>query len=161
MTDPDLVEKKLAFIESCVADLRRLAILDNLENDVKERRFVEHTLQLAIQACLDAASHVVSDDRLGEPHTNQELFRLPRRLDAYPRILPTTCAPRRGSATFWCTATPRSTAASRAMCWKTISRTYWHSRRHCANGPSYLATRHPDARPRTWIAPPSTQQEVA
>jgi uncharacterized protein YutE (UPF0331/DUF86 family) len=76
MTDPDLVEKKLAFIESCVADLRRLAILDNLENDVKERRFVEHTLQLAIQACLDAASHVVSDDRLGEPHTNQELFRL-------------------------------------------------------------------------------------
>lgn len=76
MTDADLVEKKLAFIESCVADLRRLAILDNLENDVKERRFVEHTLQLAIQACLDAASHVVSDDRLGEPHTNQELFRL-------------------------------------------------------------------------------------
>ncbi len=76
MTDADLVDKKLAFIESCVADLRRLAILDNLENDVKERRFVEHTLQLAIQACLDAASHVVSDDRLGEPHTNQELFRL-------------------------------------------------------------------------------------
>jgi len=37
---------------------------------------VEHTLQLAIQACLDAASHVVSDDRLGEPKTNQELFRL-------------------------------------------------------------------------------------
>ena len=33
-------------------------------------------MQLAIQACLDAASHVVSDDRLGEPSTNQELFRL-------------------------------------------------------------------------------------
>lgn len=76
MTDPDLVEKKLAFIESCVADLRRLAVVENLDTDLKERRFVEHTLQLAIQACLDAASHVVSDDRLGEPGTNQELFRL-------------------------------------------------------------------------------------
>ena len=76
MTDPDLLAKKLAFIETCVADLRRLAVVEDIEKDVKERRFVEHTLQLAIQACLDAASHIVSDDRLGEPQTNQELFRL-------------------------------------------------------------------------------------
>jgi uncharacterized protein YutE (UPF0331/DUF86 family) len=76
MTDPDLLAKKLAFIESCVADLRRLAVAENIDSDVKERRFVEHTLQLAIQACLDAASHIVSDDRLGEPQTNQQLFQL-------------------------------------------------------------------------------------
>ncbi len=76
MTDPALLAKKLAFIESCVADLRQLAIADQIDKDIKERRFIEHTLQLAIQACLDAASHVVSDDRLGEPETNQELFRL-------------------------------------------------------------------------------------
>jgi uncharacterized protein YutE (UPF0331/DUF86 family) len=76
VTDPDLLEKKLAFVDTCVSELRRLALLDRIDSDVKERRFVEHTLQLAIQACLDAASHVVSDDRLGEPQTNQELFRL-------------------------------------------------------------------------------------
>jgi uncharacterized protein YutE (UPF0331/DUF86 family) len=76
VTDPDLLEKKLAFVESCVSELRRLALLDRIDADLKERRFVEHTLQLGIQACLDAASHVVSDDRLGEPRTNQELFRL-------------------------------------------------------------------------------------
>lgn len=76
MTDPDLLAKKLSFVESCVADLRRLAVAENIDRDIKERRFVEHTLQLGIQACLDAASHVVSDDRLGEPKTNQELFRL-------------------------------------------------------------------------------------
>ena len=35
-----------------------------------------HTLQLAIQAALDAASHVVSDERLGEPSSNRELFEL-------------------------------------------------------------------------------------
>jgi len=74
MTDRDLVEKKLAFIETCVAELRRLAAPDALERDVKERRFVEHTLQIAIQAALDVAAHIVSDDHLGEPRTNQELF---------------------------------------------------------------------------------------
>lgn len=76
MTDPDLVEKKLAQIETYVADLRRLARVDELERDLREQRFVEHTLQLAIQAALDAASHIVSDERLGEPATNRELFDL-------------------------------------------------------------------------------------
>lgn len=76
MTDHDLIEKLLAFIETCVAELRGQAQLDRIDADVRERRFVEHTLQLAIQAALDAASHVVSDERLGEPATNRELFEL-------------------------------------------------------------------------------------
>lgn len=74
MTDPDLVRKKLALIETCVADLRRLARLDVLATDVREQRFIEHTLQVAIQAALDVASHIVSDERLGEPRTNRDLF---------------------------------------------------------------------------------------
>jgi uncharacterized protein YutE (UPF0331/DUF86 family) len=76
VTDRDLVLKKLAFIETCVRELETLARPDEIETDVRERRFVEHTLQLAIQAALDAASHVVSSDRLGEPRTNRELFDL-------------------------------------------------------------------------------------
>lgn len=76
MTDPGLVLKKLARIETCVRELRALARPDAIEADVRERRFVEHTLQIAIQACQDAASHIVSDDRLGEPRTNQELMDL-------------------------------------------------------------------------------------
>jgi uncharacterized protein YutE (UPF0331/DUF86 family) len=76
MTDPALVAKKLALIESCLADLDRLARPDALATDVREQRFVEHTLQVAIQAALDVASHIVSDRRLGEPRTNRELFDL-------------------------------------------------------------------------------------
>lgn len=76
MTDPQLVEKKLAQIESCLADLTRLARPDRIDTDLRERRFVEHTLQIAIQAALDVASHIVSDRRLGEPRTNRELFDL-------------------------------------------------------------------------------------
>jgi uncharacterized protein YutE (UPF0331/DUF86 family) len=76
VTDPELLAKKLALVESCVADLRRLARPAELTHDVREQRFVERTLQLAIQAALDVASHIVSDRRLGEPRTNRELFDL-------------------------------------------------------------------------------------
>ena len=41
---------------------------------MREERFAAHTLQIAIQAALDVASHIVSDQRLGEPESNRELF---------------------------------------------------------------------------------------
>lgn len=74
MNDLDLVEKKLGFIETCVRELRELARPERLGSDVRETRFVEHTLQVAIQAAIDVAAHIVSARRLGEPETNRELF---------------------------------------------------------------------------------------
>ena len=76
MTDPDLVAKKLAKIETCVEQLRTLANPERLNTDIREQRFVEHTLQIAIQSLLDVASHIVSDERLGEPRTNREMIDL-------------------------------------------------------------------------------------
>jgi uncharacterized protein YutE (UPF0331/DUF86 family) len=76
VTDPELVAKKLAFIETCVRELRTLARPERIADDVREQRFVEHTLQLAIQAALDVGSHLVSDERLGEPDTGRDVFRL-------------------------------------------------------------------------------------
>ena len=93
MTDPDLIEKKLAFIETLVRELRELAQLELIDQDVREERFVAHTLQLAIQAALDVASHIVSDNRLGEPNTNRELFDLIGKNGWLPRQLADTmCA---------------------------------------------------------------------
>jgi uncharacterized protein YutE (UPF0331/DUF86 family) len=85
MTDAPLIHKKLARIEECVADLRRHADLALIETDLVVQRFVEHTLQIAIQAALDVASHIVSDERLGEPHTNHDLFDLLARGGWIPR----------------------------------------------------------------------------
>jgi uncharacterized protein YutE (UPF0331/DUF86 family) len=76
VSDWELVEKKLAFIETCVRELKELAHPERLESDVRETRFVEHTLQIAIQAALDVASQIVSARRLGEPDTNRALFDL-------------------------------------------------------------------------------------
>jgi uncharacterized protein YutE (UPF0331/DUF86 family) len=76
VTDWELVLKKLAAIETLVTQLRTLAKPERIASDVREERFVEHTLQLAIQAAMDVASHVVSDERMGEPRTNRELFQI-------------------------------------------------------------------------------------
>lgn len=76
MTDEPLIEKKLAFIETCLRELQSLANPAAIERDVKERRFIEHTLQICVQAAQDVASHIVSDEKLGEPSTNLELFNL-------------------------------------------------------------------------------------
>lgn len=74
MTDVELVAKRLALIETAVRELRHLARVELLRSDVREERFVEHTLQIAIQAALDVAAHIVADERLGEPRTNRDLF---------------------------------------------------------------------------------------
>jgi uncharacterized protein YutE (UPF0331/DUF86 family) len=76
VTDPDLLLKNFARIETCVRELRELGRPGAIDKDVRERRFVEHTLQIAVHAAIDVASHVVSDDRLGEPRTQRELFDL-------------------------------------------------------------------------------------
>lgn len=90
MTDPELVAKKLALIETCVRELQSLARPDAIRADVREERFVEHTLQIAIQAALDVASHIVSDERLGEPETNRALFGLLARAGKLPADLAAT-----------------------------------------------------------------------
>lgn len=74
MLDEALVQKKLAFIETCVRELKELAHPERVARDIREGRFVAHTLQIAIQSALDVASHIVSANRLGEPETNRELF---------------------------------------------------------------------------------------
>lgn len=76
MTDAQLVAKKLAFIETCVRDLRSLAHPERIADDIREQRFVIYTLQIAIQAAQDVALHIVSDERFGEPESNRELFDL-------------------------------------------------------------------------------------
>lgn len=76
MTDQELIEKKLAFIQTCLQELRSLGKPALVETDIKERRFIEHTLQVCLQAIQDIASHIVSDEKIGEPATNLALFGL-------------------------------------------------------------------------------------
>jgi uncharacterized protein YutE (UPF0331/DUF86 family)/predicted nucleotidyltransferase len=88
LSDTDLIAKKLAYIESCVHEIKTLAHPEAIRSDIREWRFIAYTLQTAVQAALDAAAHIVSDEHLGEPKTNRDLFDLllkngwlPERLD--------------------------------------------------------------------------------
>jgi len=46
VTDADLLAKKLAAIETCVQELRTLARPADIVRDIREARFVLHTLAL-------------------------------------------------------------------------------------------------------------------
>ena len=76
MSNPDLVAKKLAFIETCVRQLREVSRPEHIATNVREDRFVAHSLQIAIQEALDVASHIVSNQRLGNPRTCRHLMEL-------------------------------------------------------------------------------------
>jgi uncharacterized protein YutE (UPF0331/DUF86 family) len=76
VTDAERVASKLALIETRLRELRTLANPSRMAEDLFQERFVEYTLQTAVQAALDTASHIVSEERLGEPATNRELFAL-------------------------------------------------------------------------------------
>jgi hypothetical protein len=52
MTDIELIEKKLAFIETCVQELRTHSNPALIATDLREERFAAHTLQIAVQAAL-------------------------------------------------------------------------------------------------------------
>jgi len=92
MTDPTLVAKKLAMIETRVRELKNVVRIDEIPHDVREERFALYTLQTAIQATLDVASHIVSDERLGEPATNRALFAALARAAWIPEQLAETLA---------------------------------------------------------------------
>lgn len=76
MTDAERLASKLALIETRLRELRTVGRPSLIAQDILQERFVEYTLQTAIQAALDTASHIVSEERLGEPATNRELFAL-------------------------------------------------------------------------------------
>ena len=75
-TDRELIAKRLSQIETWVHDLQTLARPEEIRRDVREERFVEHTLQIAIQATLEVAARIVADELLGEARTSRELFEL-------------------------------------------------------------------------------------
>ena len=90
MTHAALIARELASMETHVGELKRLARLDQIDSDVREERFVLHTLQLAAQRTLDVASHVVSAERLGEPRANDDLIRFLAREGWLPGELATS-----------------------------------------------------------------------
>ena len=76
MVDGDLLRRKLAELSEYVTQASEYRDLtaEKYRADWKTQRIVERTLQMAIEACLDVASHVLTDRGLRAPSTYAETF---------------------------------------------------------------------------------------
>jgi uncharacterized protein YutE (UPF0331/DUF86 family) len=76
MVDRELVLRRLADVETYVRQLSEYRELsaDAYRADWKAQRVVERTLQMAIEACVDVANHVIADRGLRIPATYAEVF---------------------------------------------------------------------------------------
>lgn len=76
MVDRDLIFRKLADLQQYleqVSEYRGVSV-DEYRRDWKIQRIVERTLQIAIEACVDVATHIIADRGLRVPATYAEAF---------------------------------------------------------------------------------------
>ena len=76
MVDRILLERILADIKSNVQALRASKDItwDVYRTDIRSRRFVERTLHITIEGCIDAAQHIISDEQMREPTSYRDTF---------------------------------------------------------------------------------------
>lgn len=78
MVDRDLALRKLASLEEYRTQLGDYAHVtpEAYATDWRTQRVVERTLQLAIETCVDLASHIIADRRLRVPASYAETFEI-------------------------------------------------------------------------------------
>jgi uncharacterized protein YutE (UPF0331/DUF86 family) len=76
MPDMEVIESKLIFLREYLNDLKEYETITLIQyrKSKKDQRFVERTLHLACECCLDIAAHIISRKGLREPRDNKDLF---------------------------------------------------------------------------------------
>ena len=76
MHDTEVIESKLNFLREYLGDLKEYETisLTNYRRSKKDQRFVERTLHLACDCCIDIAAHIISRRGMREPRDNKDLF---------------------------------------------------------------------------------------
>ena len=78
MVDVEVVREKLIHLEEYINDLDDYTNL-KLEKLITDKilfRFLERTLHLSVEAILDIGSHIISDERLGNPKYNSDIIEI-------------------------------------------------------------------------------------
>jgi uncharacterized protein YutE (UPF0331/DUF86 family) len=78
MIQNDVVQSKLRFLQEYLQDLAeyRSITLSAYTAGKKDQRFVERTLHLACECCIDIAAHLVSRKSFRPPKDNKDLFNI-------------------------------------------------------------------------------------
>ncbi len=78
MVDAEVVRNKLEHLEEYINDLEEYQDLgfEKLTGDKVLFRYLERTLHLAVESILDIGSHIISDERLGNPKFNSQIIEI-------------------------------------------------------------------------------------
>ena len=76
MVEQVLIERFLADIKANVRELRAANDItwEVYQTDTRARRFVERTLHILLEACIDVAQHIIADEQLREPINYRDVF---------------------------------------------------------------------------------------
>jgi len=76
MVDKQLLQEKLKLLAEYIVDLQKESstTLQEIKQNKKQRRYLERTLHLAVEACLDIGSHLIADIGLREPEDNKDIM---------------------------------------------------------------------------------------
>ena len=76
MVEQSIILKRLTLLEEYIRDLEEMRekSLKDLKSDKVIRRYVERTLHMAAEACLDIANHIISYEGSREPIDNKDSF---------------------------------------------------------------------------------------
>jgi len=79
MVEQAVIERLLVQLEEYLRDLDEIKAkysLEDFKGNKVTRRYTERTLQIAIEACLDLASHIISYQGFREPQDNKDCFQV-------------------------------------------------------------------------------------
>ena len=76
MIEKDVIDSKLRFLREYLVDLKEYESISlaDYRTSKKDQRFVERTLHLACECCLDISAHIVSRMGFREASDNKDLF---------------------------------------------------------------------------------------
>ena len=86
MVDQILVERFLNDLRANLKELREANDItwEIFQKDIRARRFVERTLHILIEACLDIAHHIIADEQFREPQNSRDAFTVLSENDILP-----------------------------------------------------------------------------
>lgn len=75
MVNQEIITRLFSLLNRYLGELKaeRQITWGDFSKDVKIKRFVERTLQMAIEVCFDAGNHIISDEGWPEAETNREM----------------------------------------------------------------------------------------
>ena len=76
MVNKNIIYKAIESIDQSLKDLKKADDItyDKYLKDVRSRRFIERSLHVMIEACIDIAQHIISDEGFREPESYRDSF---------------------------------------------------------------------------------------